>query len=415
MSSIRNRLHNLQGNNTAATGLVTADSAGLRQRIQRIAQRARLINGPRVRNKALDQFLGGQWLSEYCLLIERRLPLGRLHGDVQLKDIQSVDLSLFAEDLPPAAIERLVFMDTETSGLSGGSGTLVFLLGLGRVEAGEFILRQYLLTGYAGESTLYQHAAAWLDEDSILVSFNGKSFDLPLLETRQRLLRLVPTAIKTHIDLLHHTRRAYALRWRDCSLKSTERKLLAFNRHDDLPSAEAPRVWQEFVRFGNSSRLSALLQHHYWDVLSLLALLVRLHAVFNDPQRHNANAHAIARYYVKGKRGDLALEKLQGSQAVLDVAGKLELARLYRARGQWPKAIAIWQELADTQGCQTSLENLAKYHEHVAKDYDRAMEFTKRMQLQHSPSIGVQQRMQRLSRKNVSSWNDLKLLLSASA
>ncbi len=414
MSSIKTRLYALHGKVNMEIR-PTADAAGLRQRIQRIAQRARLMSMPMVRHDGLDQFLGGEWLGDHCLLIEKRVPLTRRHGDVSLQGVNEIDLSLFSKSLATTPVEQLVFLDTETNGLSGGSGTVVFLLGIARIIDSEFVLRQYLLTGYAGEAALYQHACAWLADDSVLVSFNGKSFDMPLMESRQRLLRLDPMEFSRHIDLLHHTRRAYALRWRDCSLKSAERKLLAFNRLDDLPGSEAPRVWQEFIRFGDSSRLRALLQHHYWDVLSLLALLVRLQAVFQDPTQFGANTRAIARHYVKDQQEDLALEKLSESRDTLDHEGFLDLARLFKQKQQWPEAIAIWQHLAEQKSCDVSLENLAKYYEHIEKNYARAMQYAQRIQHTRQPAVAAHQRVHRLARKNITSWSDVKSLLLETA
>jgi len=414
MSSIKTRLYTLQGK--ASMDLKSTDDAnGLRQRIQRIAQRAHLMKMPDLKHNGLDQFLNGSWISEHCLLIEKRLPLSRRHGDVSLRAIHGIDLSLFSEDYKNTSIEDMVFLDTETNGLSGGSGTVVFLLGLGRVIGHEFVLRQYLLTAYAGERTMYQHAQQWIPDNAVLVSFNGKSFDLPLMASRQRMLRMEAPEFSRHIDLLHHTRRAFALRWRDCSLKNAERRLLLFNRIDDLPGSEAPRVWQEFVRFGNCSRLRSLLQHHFWDVLSLLALLVRLREVFEDPVQYGANTRAIAKYYMKDKRDDIALARLVSSRGVLDRDGLLDLARLYKQRRRWPEAVIIWEKLASDSACPVSLENLAKYYEHIEKDYTQAMQYAQRLQSSLVTPVAVHQRINRLSQKNINSWGEVRTLLLESA
>ena len=150
--------------------------------------------------------------------------------------------------------QRWLYLDTETTGLAGGSGTRVFLLGLARLQSGRLHSRQYLLARIGGESALLAHAAGWLRPEERLVSYNGKSFDLPLLATRYRLAGLAdPFAGRDHLDLLHRVRRAYAGRWQDCRLASAERRLLGIERHDDLPGSQAPEAWLQWLRTGRST------------------------------------------------------------------------------------------------------------------------------------------------------------------
>src|SRR5690606_31598786 len=131
---------------------------------------------------------------------------------------------------------RMVFLDTETTGLAGGTGTVAFLIGLGRVEAGHLVVRQFWLTSFAGERDLLAAAGDWVDGVDGMVTYNGRSFDLPLVATRCRLAGASDRfSGLRHLDLLGPTRRAFARRWEDCRLTTAERRLLRFERVDDLP------------------------------------------------------------------------------------------------------------------------------------------------------------------------------------
>jgi uncharacterized protein YprB with RNaseH-like and TPR domain len=192
--------------------------------------------------------------------------------------------------------EELVFVDTETSGLAGGTGTLVFLIGIGRVEGGELSIAQYLLTRPAAEVAMLDQVAAALPARPTWVSFNGRAFDVPLLATRQRLCRRhdVYTG-RPHWDLLHPLRAAFATRWDDCRLGTAEARLLRVARDDDLPSALVPEAWRRWLHARDPKGLLMALAHHRQDIASLAWLLVALDRVYADPEAHDADADGIAR------------------------------------------------------------------------------------------------------------------------
>src|SRR5439155_23960711 len=159
------------------------------------------------RDEPVAALLQGERVAEGLIVIDRRIPLLHQHGRRSLTPITTLH-----HPRPPVGqalpAEQLVFLDTETTGLSGGTGTLVFLLGLGRIDGEVLHLRQFFLTGFRGEAALLQAAAAWTAGRPYLVTFNGKSFDVPLLATRYRLARLPdPFTSLQHVDLLHPTRR----------------------------------------------------------------------------------------------------------------------------------------------------------------------------------------------------------------
>ena len=162
------------------------------------------------RDEHVAGLLQGERVAEGLIVIERRIPLSHQHGKGPLTPITTLQ-----HPRPPVGqalpAEQLVFLDTETTGLAGGTGTVAFLLGVGRIDGDELRLRQFFLTGFRGEAALLQEAAAWTAGRPYLVTFNGKSFDVPLLATRYRLARLPdPFAALHHVDLFHPTRRAFS-------------------------------------------------------------------------------------------------------------------------------------------------------------------------------------------------------------
>lgn len=177
--------------------------------------------------------------------------------------------------------ERLVLFDTETTGLSGGTGTRAFMIGVGDWHGGHFRERQLLITTLAGEAAMLDCFASWLRPDSVLVSYNGKSYDAPLLKTRFRLQhRASPLDGLMHIDLLHPVRRRWRGAWENCRLATAERQLLQVVREDDLPGSEAPAAWLGFLRGGSAAPLHRVAQHNSQDLRSLGGILQQ----FASPQ-----------------------------------------------------------------------------------------------------------------------------------
>lgn len=257
-----------------------AELAELMQRIARLRGRARIIARTQPRLDAAA--LGGRYVSEHLLCVERRYTLACRHGDVafsrlaQLRYDNSGMLGI-ARALDP---RRLVFLGVESSALSDGEGTLAFMIGVGKLEADALVVRQYLLTRQSAEGALLQRITRELDGATHLVTYNGKRFDLPLLETRLR-LRHAPDVFAdlAHLDLLHAVRRARQHRpdlppATDCRLQTAEARLLHLQRADDLPGHAAPRAWARLLRNnGDTDLMRAVLDHNRLDILSLAALL----------------------------------------------------------------------------------------------------------------------------------------------
>jgi uncharacterized protein YprB with RNaseH-like and TPR domain len=175
---------------------------------------------------------------------------------------------------------RLLHFDTETTGLAGGTGTRAFMIGAADWVGGRLRIRQLTLTTMAAETAMLRTFAEWLGEDTVLVSYNGKCYDAPLLATRYRLARLPnPLTGLGHLDLLHPVRRHWKHQWENCRLATAERQLLGVVREDDLPGSEAPAAWLTYLRGGSARNLRRVAAHNAQDLKSLAGVLVKMAAM----------------------------------------------------------------------------------------------------------------------------------------
>lgn len=190
----------------------------------------------------------------------------------------------FAKDFGTVDAAQLLCFDTETTGLSGGTGTRAFMVGASDLVDGQLRIRQLMTTTLAAETAMLEAFASWLQPGTVLVSYNGRSYDAPLLKARYRLARLpCPITPLAHLDLLHPVRRRYRGQWENCRLATVERQLLRVLREDDLPGSEAPRAWRDYLQGGPATDLRRVLAHNHTDVRSLLQLLAHLTQVHAPP------------------------------------------------------------------------------------------------------------------------------------
>ena len=184
----------------------------------------------------------------------------------------------FAKHFDSLDPRHLLAFDTETTGLAGGTGTRAFMIGAADLTPdGRLRVRQLLTTTLAAEAAMLDTFAGWLHADTVLVSYNGRSYDSPLLKTRYRLARMpCPVTPLRHLDLLHPARRRWRGVWENCRLATIERHVLHVLREDDLPGSEAPRAWRDYLQGGDARDLRRVLQHNHTDVRSLMALLAHM-------------------------------------------------------------------------------------------------------------------------------------------
>jgi uncharacterized protein len=290
---------------------------------------------------------------------------------------------------------RLCFFDLETTGLAGGAGTQAFLVGCAVLDDGGVRVHQFLLPGFEHERALLAQVGQWLPRQGTLVTFNGRSFDVPLIETRYLLHRVpFPLADMPHLDMLHPARRL----WKDrpavagppldddsCRLSVLERHLAGYHRVGDVPGFEIPSRYFQFVRDGNARPLEAILEHNRLDLISLALVTARALTLIGRGPAAAAHPHealGLARVYERaGNREDAeaayaytaALAGRIGPQTGVRAEALRRLALCRRRAGRMADAAAAWQELLVVPGCSSALrrearEALAIHHEHRSRD-----------------------------------------------
>ncbi|OHE83695.1 MAG: exonuclease [Lysobacterales bacterium RIFOXYA1_FULL_69_10] len=241
------------------------------RRLLGVRERKPFVTVPR---GPVDRTLPGEEIAPGLRLIEAHLPLPTPRTALSLafakRDGEYVD---------PRA---LLFFDTETTGLAGGTGTRAFQIGAADwhvhpLHGDGLRVRQLLITTLAAEPAMLREFATWLAPATVLSSYNGRCYDAPLLKTRYRLARLpCPITPLDHVDLLFPTRRRYRGTWENCRLATVERELLRIVREDDLPGSQAPAAWLSYLRGGASSLLRRVCAHNHQDVVTLARLMQRL-------------------------------------------------------------------------------------------------------------------------------------------
>jgi len=255
-----------------------------------------------------------------------------------------------------------LFLDVETTGLAGGTGTYAFLVGIAWWEAGGLQLEQFFMRDYSEEHSLLLELSRRLAERHVLVTFNGKSFDWPLLETRYLMTRAIaPRAPAAHLDLLHPARQLWRLRLGSVRLTELERHVLGaerlgWDRRDDIDSALIPQVYFDYLRGGPAEQLVSVFRHNQMDLRGLAALAARIFALLAEPETaadkemHPLELYGLSRLlYRRGEpsKARLLYERALGAglPAVADRAARRELARLAKRERDFARANALWEEL----------------------------------------------------------------------
>ncbi|MEO5813443.1 MAG: ribonuclease H-like domain-containing protein [Rhodanobacter sp.] len=212
----------------------------------------------------------------------------------------------FARVDTPVACAHLLHFDTETTGLAGGTGTRAFMIGAADWVGERFRIRQLTITTMAAEAAMLRTFASWIDAHTVLVSYNGKCYDAPLLATRYRLASQPnPLDGMQHLDLLHPVRRHWKGVWENCRLATAERQLLGVVREDDLPGAEAPAAWLTYLHGGSAANLRRVLQHNAQDLRSLAGVLVHMAGMEVYPSDRAAGT---SRFPARSRRSAIRLQ-----------------------------------------------------------------------------------------------------------
>lgn len=406
-----------------------SDIQDLRRRLARLDRRRRPNSASRpAASLARLELPSGEAVSTdsgEAYRIEAYLPIDHVHGSGRLADLLAFDSELVADvashpGLRQAELSHLVFLDTETTGLVGGAGTLVFLVGVGTYVEGAFRLRQYFLRNPDEEAAMLLALQPDLEAAHGFVTFNGRAFDLPLLETRYiiGLRRRWALTSSPHLDLLPASRRLWSRQLPDCSMATIERYVLGVQRtEEDVPGAMIPELYLEYLRTGEGGGMARVIYHNAIDVLSLVGLssqiLQRHHEA--DPGRlSSAEALGVGRWHQKAGRLEPAETALRAATTGGDPGIRLEALRRYAAylkRAQrLDRAIEVWREwhtlaVEDPAPCI----ELAKYYEWSGSNLVEANRWAQEalVSLSHWPPDwrreqaweAVTHRLQRLARK----------------
>ena len=413
-----------------------------------------------------------------CLIVDRRYEADRWHGSIQIGQCEVDDLgallildpalgvSLADRGYTPVAdlraggqtpvgglrpFPRTVFIDLETTGLSGGAGTVAFLVGCGFFDLGAFQVRQFLLTSHASERALLWAVAEFFKDADLIVTYNGKSFDVPVMETRWLFHRLqMPLDGVPHFDMVHPARRLWRPRAASnevddggCRLATLERTLFNVNRVGDVGGFEIPARFFRFLRSGDPHPLEGVLEHNRIDLVSLAAVMARaveLARTGHPACRDCGEALALGRIYERAA----ADERLGSREGVMNHAASCyrrgaesratdiraealyRLALWHRRERRFAEAAGIWREVLDLTEPRAvrrvvgmralrrfAAEALAVHHEHRDRDLDSARELAL-FALQEADgrlADGVRHRLARLDRK-IAKKTDAQLLWS---
>lgn len=337
-----------------------------------------------------------------CLAIDRRYESDRRHGSISISECDLDDgtgLRLLDPSLADGPMGRTIFIDLETTGLSGGAGTVAFLVGCGYFDLGAFQVRQFLLTSYTSERALLAAVADFFDAADLIVTYNGKTFDVPVMETRWLFHRMqMPLDGVRHFDTLHAARRLWKPRADDaesgCRLVELERSLFDVRRVGDVPGNEIPSRFFRFLRSGDPRPLEPVLEHNRLDLVSLAAVTARAARLVHegaDACPDGQQALALGRVYERAgsfDRADACYRRAAASTNVdIRSEGLYRLGLRCRRERRFSEAADAWRaliELTDSPAGrrlasaaalrQFAVEALAIHHEHRERNLRAARE-----------------------------------------
>ncbi|MGH9219053.1 MAG: ribonuclease H-like domain-containing protein, partial [Vicinamibacterales bacterium] len=370
------------------------------------------------------------------IVVDREYRSGTMHGRLPIGDIASViadgaeAMNVMAEAWPSAKglSGRLLFLDLETTGLFGGAGTQAFLIGCAAIEGDSVRVRQFLLPGFEHERAVLNELQAWAKDHGAICTYNGRTFDVPLIETRFMFHRVpCPLDGVPHLDMLHAARRLWRQRPlttgtpdpddSSCSLSVLEKHLAGLHRIGDVPGYEIPSRFFRFVRDGDARPLEAVLEHNRLDLISLAVVLARAITLITrgpDEAKTAQEAYGLARVYERAGSHDNAEASLLrtidfarrvGGEPEVHAEALRRLAWLRRRARRVHEAADAWRELALLPRCAASLrrqakEALAIHYEHRSKNLQVARQHALDLLSEvDANQVRVRHRLDRLERK----------------
>src|SRR5271155_1714433 len=382
--SVRDRLASLAALRPTRKARVAADSAASHVRIfspalpdgaERLAE---MLQAKALNNQFGEHLTVRKWFSE-------AIGCAPPEGSVNAEALRLLVPGACAEASDP---RQWLFLDTETTGLMGGTGTYPFMVGIAWWDAGGLEVEQFFMRELSEEHALLQTLAERMAERRVLVTFNGKSFDWPLLETRYRMTRKIrPAAPRAHLDFLHPARNLWRVRLGSVRLAELEKHVLGWNRGADLISEMIPQFYFDYLRGGPPEPLVQIFQHNQMDLRGLAGLASRIAEGLAVPQTDAADGlelYGVSR--ICERRGDTARARkhyAQSLDAVLpaetDRAARQSLARLAKRAGDLPLALKLWESvLGNSRQGLEAYRQLAIHYERRAGEPQRAAVLARR-------------------------------------
>jgi uncharacterized protein YprB with RNaseH-like and TPR domain len=304
-----------------------------------------------------------------------------------------------------------LFLDTETTGLAGGTGTYAFLVGLGWWESGGFVVEQYFMRDHGEEPSLLLAVLERLAERRVLVTFNGKSFDWPLLQTRYQMTRVgaIPEPL-AHLDLLHPARQLWRLSLKSVALAQLERHVLKLDRGPDIPSETIPQRYFDFLRGGSSEAIAEVFRHNQLDLCGLASLALHMIRMLADPENGDCGANelfGISRLLQRRGEGHRAEQIFQkaldgGLPRAAERVAQREMAIMAKRERNFELSNALWEKLLDDsiEGLR-AYEQLAIHYEHHASLPQKAAALSREALIQLQGSF----RAGRLTSRQYQQWH----------
>lgn len=319
-----------------------------------------------------------------------------------LAAIRGETLALMQEEAMPEPFDpaRILYLDTETTGLAGGAGTVAFQVGLGRVTGEGFAITQLVMRDYPEERFLLEKVAEALGDSDVICTFNGKTFDIPLLRDRFLMNRMRTDGLdKPQIDLLHIARRVFRLRLQRCNLATLEEAVLGIPRAHDLPGSQVPQRYFNYLKTGEFALLDDVLTHNEQDIASLCVLLARMCRSYAQPETltHGEDLYSMGVGLNRQRHPEEARRCWRlVKEGRMKAASAMQLAHSYRRAGDRQEAKRLWLDMIARRegGVQPYIE-LAKHYEHAENDPQTALEYTQRaLMLLAEPALFANQTVQ---------------------
>lgn len=335
------------------------------------AEPKRAAPAPRSARASGEQFYHDQSVFPLSLFADR----GHIVPDI----LESAFGCSFPSNTQP---EDILFLDTETTGLSGGVGTVAFEIGIGYFAPTGFVVEQFLMHDYPQEGAMLDALNTLMQRFPVLCTFNGRTFDVPLLRSRFFMNRIPhPNLPQTHADVLFPARRLWKLRLKSCTLANLERQLLHVEREDDLPGALVPQTYFQYLKDGQFSPLKGVLEHNKQDIVSLAQLLAFLCKQMAQPQSiaYGEDLFSMARAMENSGQLERAMHCYRLTAKTCMHADAYEaMARLEKRNGHVKAAVKLYQGLLNQRGCEVNAcEALAKLYEHQLRDLPGAISYTR--------------------------------------